>query len=96
MAPSDDAPARDAAAQTEAAAPGDLAARYRQVRDASAALASPLSPEDQSAQSMPDASPTKWHLAHTSLVLRDLHPRTPCGGIRAVRPDLRLPLQLLL
>ena len=43
-----------------------LAARYDRVRRRSQALASPLSAEDQTIQSMADASPTKWHLAHTT------------------------------
>ena len=40
--------------------------RYEDVRTASERLAAPLSPEDQQVQSMPDASPTKWHLGHTT------------------------------
>lgn len=47
------------------ARPGRLE-RYRAVRVASLALAAPLSAEDQAAQSMPDASPVKWHLAHST------------------------------
>ena len=39
---------------------------FRDVRAESLARAAPLSPEDQCIQSMPDASPTKWHLAHTT------------------------------
>jgi len=43
-----------------------LLERYRNVRQGSLERARPLSAEDQLAQSMPDASPTKWHLAHTT------------------------------
>ncbi len=43
-----------------------LAERYARVRSRSAALAAPLHPEDCTVQSMPDTSPVKWHLGHTT------------------------------
>jgi ergothioneine biosynthesis protein EgtB len=39
---------------------------FRAVRAETEARAAPLGPEDQVVQSMPDASPTKWHRAHTT------------------------------
>ncbi len=46
--------------------PGVLATRYAQVRQQTMRLAEPLSEADCQVQAMPDASPTKWHLAHVT------------------------------
>ena len=44
----------------------DLANHYRTVRTFTESLCETLEVEDQVVQSMPDVSPTKWHLAHTT------------------------------
>src|SRR4249920_1251776 len=43
-----------------------LEAAYRTVRRCTESLCEPLATEDYVVQSMPDASPVKWHLAHTT------------------------------
>jgi len=43
-----------------------MRARFDEVRAFTAALAAPLTAEDRGVQSMPEASPTRWHLAHTT------------------------------
>ncbi len=50
--------------QTTAAA--KLLVRFRRVRGETMRFTAPLSPEDLMVQSTPEASPVKWHLAHTS------------------------------
>ena len=80
------APRPDAAPATESA----LQARYASVRAATVQLAAPLSTEDCALQSMPDASPVKWHLAHSSWFFETFLLVPSLEGYRPFADDFRV------
>lgn len=68
----------------------DLRARYLQVRADTQALCAGLQPEDTVAQSMEDASPVKWHLAHTSWFFETFVLEKALGDYRCFHDDYRV------
>ena len=71
-------------------APRRLAERYYSIRGVTRALARPLSAEDCALQSMPDASPVKWHLAHTTWFFETFLLEPSVRGYRAFDPAYRV------
>ncbi|HSC24122.1 MAG TPA: ergothioneine biosynthesis protein EgtB [Casimicrobiaceae bacterium] len=67
-----------------------LLRRYRDVRSRTRTLAAPLSAEDCVLQSMPDASPVKWHLAHTTWFFETFVVAPRVSGYRAFDPAFRV------
>src|SRR5262245_21390011 len=63
----------------------DLAARFREVRALTLHLCEPLEDEDYVVQSMPDASPARWHLAHTTWFFETF----VLPGLAPFHPDYR-------
>lgn len=66
---------------------GALVDAYRTVRGETERRAAPLSAEDQVVQSMADASPTKWHRAHTTWFFEQFLLTAHCQGYRPFHPD---------
>jgi ergothioneine biosynthesis protein EgtB len=70
----------------ELSAPGLLTA-FTATRRQSLALCTPLSPEDMMVQSCPEASPAKWHLAHTTWFFETFVLREYLAGYKPFHPD---------
>jgi len=79
----------DTATGTQAAGSALLAA-FERVRAASRQIAAPLSAEDCQVQSMPDASPIKWHLAHTTWFFETFILDAFASGYRAFDPAFKV------
>ena len=65
----------------------DLAGRYRWVREFSEKLCQTLEPEDCVVQTMPEVSPTKWHLAHTSWFFETFILKEALPDYRPIHPQ---------
>ena len=64
-----------------------LTEAFLAVRNETERRAAPLSPEDQLIQSMPDASPAKWHRAHTTWFFEQFLLGEHCPGYQPYHPD---------
>ncbi len=91
-----DEPRRAMSAPSSSDDKDGLIARFRQVRDFSTRLCRGLQPEDYVVQSMPDVSPTKWHLAHTRWFFETFVLKVWMRALSIRSPAVRLPLQFLL
>src|ERR1700739_4437319 len=67
--------------------PTAFSERFRSVRRRTMALCQPLAPEDMMVQSCPEASPAKWHLAHTSWFFESFILREYVHGYKVFNPD---------
>ena len=65
----------------------ELTDAFLAVRNETERRAAPLSPEDQLIQSMPDASPAKWHRAHTTWFFEQFLLGEHCAGYQPYHPD---------
>jgi ergothioneine biosynthesis protein EgtB len=67
-----------------------LLQQFQQVRSTTLSLADSISEEDAMVQSMPDASPAKWHLAHTTWFFETFILTEQLAGYRIFNPEYRL------
>lgn len=75
------------AAQTDEVSKSELGQRYRRVRGFTYKLCETLEPEDYVIQSMPETSPAKWHLAHTSWFFETFVLKPFLPGYRSLHPQ---------
>ena len=78
----DPSPSSESAARTAA-----LVDAFLRVRGETEHRTASLSAEDQQIQSMPDASPAKWHRAHTTWFFEQFLLAEHCDGYRLFHPD---------
>jgi ergothioneine biosynthesis protein EgtB len=77
------------ASYAERLASSGLRANYQEVRTTTLQLTEPFSPEDQMVQSMPDCSPAKWHLAHTTWFFETFILREHLPGYQPFDPGFK-------
>jgi len=71
----------------ETVSPENLSQRYQQVRQFTERVCQPLETEDYVIQAMPDVSPPKWHLAHTSWFFETFILTSASSGYQSYDPS---------